>query len=269
MALKIKTIDNDREFDWSRASSDYSVYRTGYPPALFDCLASLGIGLPRQKILDLGTGTGVLARAFAKRGAVVTGVDSSANQIAQARKLAEQESIHISFHVRRAEEIDFEESSFDVVTAGQAWIYFDSARVVPTVLRVLVHEGFLALTHVQWLPGKDEIARQTEALVLKYNPDWTGAGYKGNISPMLKSLKDDFDLKTFHVMNEAIGFTRESWRGRIRACRGIGATLSQDEIARFDDEHQQLLDTIAPKNFTVLHQIAVQIFARKGIVTDA
>ncbi|MGH7926667.1 MAG: hypothetical protein ACREQV_02610 [Candidatus Binatia bacterium] len=44
--------------------------------------------------------------------------------------------------------------------------------------------------------------------------------------------------------------------------------MSQDEIARFDDEHQKLLEAIAPEKFTVLHQIAVQIFVRKGVVTD-
>jgi 2-polyprenyl-3-methyl-5-hydroxy-6-metoxy-1,4-benzoquinol methylase len=53
-------------------------------------LAALGIGQPGQRILDLGTGTGVLARAFAKRGAVVTGVDIAANQIAAAAALAAQ-----------------------------------------------------------------------------------------------------------------------------------------------------------------------------------
>ena len=266
--LKSKNIDNEREFDWGKTSADYSIYRTGYPDALFDVLSALGVGLAGQRILDLGTGTGALARAFAKRGAKVTGVDISASQIAEAKKLAAQEHLDISFHVGRAEDFDFENSSFDVVSAGQAWVYFDAAPLIPKVLHVLVNDGCLALTHVSWLPRKDEIAAKTEELVLKYNPDWTGGGYKGDIRPILKSVKDDFDLKTFHVMNEPIGFTRESWRGRIRACRGIGATLKPEEIARFDEEHEQLLERIAPEKFTVLHQLAVHIYVRKGNVID-
>jgi hypothetical protein len=84
----------------------------------------------------------------------------------------------------------------------------------------------------------------------------------------LGSLKDAFDLKTFHIMNEPIEFTRESWRGRIRACRGIGATLSPDDIERFDNEHNRLLEAIAPEKFTIPHQMAVHIFVRKGILSD-
>ncbi|MGH7926666.1 MAG: class I SAM-dependent methyltransferase [Candidatus Binatia bacterium] len=200
--MRSKRIDNDRQFDWSKTSRDYSVYRTEYPTILFEVLTALGIGLPQQRILDLATGTGALARAFARRQAKVTGVDISASQIVEARKLAEQEGLDVGFFVRAAEEIDFEDSCFDAVTAGQAWIYFDAARLIPKILRVLVQNGLLVLTHVQWLPGRDEIANKTEALVLKYNPDWTGAGYRRNIRPMLKSLAQDFDLKTFHVMNE-------------------------------------------------------------------
>jgi ubiquinone/menaquinone biosynthesis C-methylase UbiE len=267
--LRSNKIDNDREFDWSRSSSDYSVYRTEYPTSLFEALTALGIGLPQQRILDLATGTGALAREFARRRAKVTAIDISESQISAARTLAEQEGLDLAFYVRAAEEIDFEDSCFDAVTAGQAWIYFDAARLIPKILRVLVQNGLLVLTHVQWLPRRDEIANKTEALVLKYNPDWTGAGYKGNIRPMLKSFADDFDLKTFHLMNEPIEFTHESWRGRIRACRGIGATLPQDEIARFDEEHQKLLEVIAAERFTVLHQISVHVFVRKGLLIDS
>jgi ubiquinone/menaquinone biosynthesis C-methylase UbiE len=268
VALKLKKIDNEQEFDWGKTSTDYSIYRTGYPDALFDFLSAAGVGRSGQRILDLGTGTGALARAFAARGAKVTGVDISASQIAEAKRLAEEEGLDTRFFVGRAEDINFDNSSFDVVTAGQAWIYFDSTLVIPRVLKALVNDGCLALTHVQWLPGRDEIAAKTEKLVLKYNPDWTGGGYKGDIRPVMKSLADDFDLRTFHVMNEPIRFTRESWRGRIRACRGIGASLSSEEVAQFDEEHRKLLERIASQKFTIFHQLAVHVYVCKGNAID-
>jgi hypothetical protein len=164
--------------------------------------------------------------------------------------------------------MNFDRSSFEVVTAAQAWIYFDTAVVIPKILRVLNHDGRLVLTHVQWLPQRDEIARETERLILRYNPDWTGAGYKGDIRPMLNSVKGDFDLQTFHVMNELIKFTRESWRGRIRACRAIGASLDTTDVAHFDQDHAKLLEQIAPEKFGILHQLAIQIFVRKGVMVD-
>jgi hypothetical protein len=36
-------------------------------------------------------------------------------------------------------------------------------------------------------------------------------------------------LTGFFVYDEAIPFTRETWRGRMRACRGVGAGLAPDE----------------------------------------
>lgn len=61
-------IDGGRLIDWGRTSADYAEHRPGPPARLFDMLAALGIGTPGQRVLDLGTGTG-LARA-SSRGAV-------------------------------------------------------------------------------------------------------------------------------------------------------------------------------------------------------
>lgn len=60
--------------------------------------------------------------------------------------------------------------------------------------------------------------------------------------------------------DEPIAFTRESWRGRIRACRGIGATLSDEQVARFDADHRQLLERTTSKSFTILHRIDCHVF---------
>ena len=55
-------IDEGHAFDWGKTSPDYAVYRPGYPASFYTVLQALGIGTPGQDILDLGTGTGVLAR---------------------------------------------------------------------------------------------------------------------------------------------------------------------------------------------------------------
>jgi len=61
--------DPGRAIDWGRTSTDYATHRPGPPASLFERLASFGVGLAGQRILDLGTGTGVMARGFARRGA--------------------------------------------------------------------------------------------------------------------------------------------------------------------------------------------------------
>ena len=57
------------------------------------------------------------------------------------------------------------------------------------------------------------------------------------------------------VFDEAVPFTRESWRGRFRACRGVGATLSDEAVERFDREHDAQLRATTEEHFSVLHRI--------------
>ena len=73
--MKLTKIDNAREFEWSKTTDDYSTYRTEYPQSLFNILTASGVGLPGQRILDLGTGTGALAIGLARQGAEVTGLE--------------------------------------------------------------------------------------------------------------------------------------------------------------------------------------------------
>lgn len=263
--MKRPDIDDDREFDWGRTSSDYAAYRPGYPESFHDLLGVLGVGRNGQSILDLGTGTGVLARALAARGASVTGVDASSSQIAAARELAERNGLeNVAFRVCPAESIDAPESAFDAVTAAQSWMYFDSTILIPRLLRTLKADGRLVLTNLLWLPHEDEIAKQSEALVLRHNPQWSSGGYQGGRPHCLDWAEDDFDLQSSHTIRGPLPFTRDTWCGRIRACRGIGASLTKHQVHSFDTEHRKLLETIAPENFGVLHEMTIQAFVRKG-----
>ncbi len=260
-------IDNGRDANWGRTSNDYSLYRPGYPDSFYDKIALSGVGLKGQRILDLGTGTGILARNFAKRGCIVTGVDISENQISAAKKLAKEEGLAINFFVSAAESTNLPDNAFDVITASSCWLYFDKSIVILEVKRLLDPHGFLMTCSIVWLPFEDRIAQKTEELILRYNPHWTGAGFKPEIQIQPEWSLNDFLLSSFHMYRIPMEFTHESWRGRIRACRGVGASLSQKEIEEFDNEHAKLLKKIADKSFNILHLIWFHVFQlrRTGI----
>jgi hypothetical protein len=117
----------------------------------------------------------------------------------------------------------------------------------------------LVLTHLNWLPLEDKIAQATEALVLRYNPNWKGAGYIKSEPLHYKNLKT-FGLLTFHRYKQYIHYTRDTWKGRIRACRGVGASLSPEKIIQFDREHDKMLAAMAAEKFSILHEIMLHIF---------
>jgi SAM-dependent methyltransferase len=253
-------VDIGRSIDWGRTSSDYARYRPGPPPSFFARLAAFGVGLPGQRILDLGTGTGVLARRFAQQGAAVAGIDVSAGQIATARDLAAQQGLTIDFRIAGAEATPFADGAFDCLTANQCWLYFDKSRAIPEALRLMAPRGVLVTSHFSWLPRLDPVAKASEALILKYNPQWSAADWSGEIPSRVEPVVPGLAQHALFWYDEAVAFTRETWRGRIRANRGIGAALSDDEVAAFDAEHDALLRRIVADSFTIRHRIDARIF---------
>ena len=136
--------------------------------------------------------------------------------------------------------------------------------MIPLVKMWLKPGGKLVLTYLSWLPRKDPIAQASEQLILRYNPHWSDADFPGSRTIQHAWSRQDFRLVTYHAYEEGIPFTRESWRGRIRACRAIGAALPADEVERFDQEHDALLRQIAPDTFTILHQVWLYAYTLLG-----
>lgn len=60
-----------------------------------------------------------------------------------------------------------------------------------------------------------------------------------------------------------VHFTRKSWNGRMKVCRGIGASLAEEEIAAWEQEHIKLLSEIAPAEFNILHYGAIVELKKK------
>ena len=265
MKISQENIDGGKPFDWGRTSADYARFRDIYPPAFYDRITGRGLCTQGQRVLDLGTGTGVIPRALYHCGAEWTAIDLSAAQIEQAKLLAAQEGMKIDFRVSAAEALDFPPDSFDVVTACQCFWYFDHSVTVPRIAQLLRPHGKLVLLYMAWLPFEDPVAAQSEALVLKYNPGWSGAGETRKpiwIPPVADRYFRRVDHEEYAL---PVRFTRESWHGRMKACRGIGASLSEHEIAAWEQEHRALLGRIAPEAFDVLHYAAIAVLEKRDV----
>ena len=68
-------------------------------------------GIAAASVLDVGTGSGVFARAFADEGLRVAGIDLSPRMLTYAR----QQAPHIPFILARMEELPFRANAFDLV----------------------------------------------------------------------------------------------------------------------------------------------------------
>ena len=72
-----------------------------------------------------------------------------------------------------------------------------------------------------------------------------------------------FDLADREEYDVKVPFTRESWHGRMKACRGVGASLSGGELSKWESEHMKMLTEKAPEEFEVLHHAALAVLSKK------
>lgn len=63
----------------------------------------------------------------------------------------------------------------------------------------------------------------------------------------------EYPENTFDVQ---VPFTRESWQGRMKACRGVGASMNLETIVKWEEEHTQMMLKEAPEAFNILHYVS-------------
>jgi SAM-dependent methyltransferase len=243
--------------DFGKVANDYATHRAGFPDSFYERLAARGIAEPGARVVDLGTGTGTLARGFASRGCRAIGIDVSGPLLEQARALAARDGVEVDFREARAEDTGLPAAFAELVIAGQCWHWFDRARAAREALRVLAPGGWLAIAHFDWIPLPGNVADATEALIRAHNPAWPHHGGIGIHGHWLRdlALAGMRGLETFSY-DVDVPYTHESWRGRIRASAGVAVSLPPEAVAKFDREHAALLAERFPgPDLPVLHRV--------------
>lgn len=109
------------------------------------------VGLAGKRVADVGCGGGLLSEAMAGRGAVVTGLDLSAEALAVARLHLHESGVQgVSYRECSAGELaDDEPGSFDVVTCMELLEHVpDPAALLGDCARLLVPGGSLVVSTI-------------------------------------------------------------------------------------------------------------------------
>jgi SAM-dependent methyltransferase len=228
--------------DFGRTADDYARHRAGFPVELAERLSELGIVWPGARAVDLGTGTGSLARLLARSGCEVTGVDIAAPVLEQARRLDAEAGVQVAYLHARAERTGLPAGSFDLACAGQCWHWFDR-RAAAAELRRLLRPGASALiAHFDWLPISGNVVEATEEVILRHSPQWQFARGTGIYPRWLTDLREAgfTDVETFSFDLD-VAYTHESWVGRLRASAPVAGSLPPDAVEAFCVEMLALL----------------------------
>ena len=256
------------KIDFAKTAKDYAKHRVGFPSSFFDRLEKEGWLKPECAALDLGTGTGLVAREMAARGAHVVGLDQAGSLLREAQRLDETAGVSVEYIEAPAEVMGLANQSFDLILAGQCWHRFDRPKVLQQVQSLLRPGGVLVIAHFDWLPVPGGMVEATEELILRYSPQWDLGGGTGLYPIWLPELAahglgairtESFDLD--------MPYRPEDWRGRIRASAGVAASLSPEKVDAFDRDLTEILTSRFPESpLMVPHRVwwvAASMGARK------
>lgn len=118
-------------------------YRPSYPPEVFDILARLITTSPRN-VLDIGTGSGDIARHLITRVDHIDAVDFSHNMLERGKQLPNGDHPHLHWIYGKVEEVQLT-PPYALITAGSSIHWMDWEKAFPLFQSLLVPSGYLAL----------------------------------------------------------------------------------------------------------------------------
>ncbi|WP_421724022.1 methyltransferase domain-containing protein [Bauldia sp.] len=149
---------------------------------------------PGNKLLDVGCGFGLetlrLAR-LVEPGGTVTGIDKSADFVAEAVRRAASENLSVSFEVGEAEQLPYPDATFDHVRAERLLIYLkDYAKAVGEMKRATKAGGRIAIIEPDFSTNTINLAdRPVVRKALAHEADT--AVVEGFLpGPLLETLRD-------------------------------------------------------------------------------
>lgn len=134
-------------------------YRPPYPIELFEILASLITDKPRT-VLDIGCGTGDIARNLVERVGRVDAVDFSENMLRRGKQLPNGQHLNVRWINGPIEHVELH-PPYALITAGESihWMAWDI--VMPRLQMMLTPNGYLAIVgrNAQPLPWYEEVSK--------------------------------------------------------------------------------------------------------------
>jgi SAM-dependent methyltransferase len=237
--------ENGTAFQDSSVVNAYAA-RPPYPDAAFDILASLLVDGP-NKMLDVGCGTGFVARRMVGRVARIDAVDISRKMIDQGRTLPNGDAASLRWIIGSAESAPLD-PPYALITAGDSLHWMEWAVALPRFATLLAPGGYLAILGVGQLPTSwdDELL----PLIRQFS---TIQNYHSlNLVAELES-RGLFQVSGRQT-TAPVPFTQpldtyiESFHGRASFSR---ERMNTHDSEAFDDRVRTLVSRYSPRNVTL------------------
>jgi len=213
------------QVDFGNVAKLYALYRNDLPGELLKTLKLRGVKLTGKKVVDLGAGTGVLSRALYKEGAEVIGIEPSKELIEEALKIDQSEGFHITYENTYSEDTFLPKQTFDYVMVLRAWHWFDSAKTLQEINRIIKENGKLIIMD-SGFTAESDIVKDTLSLIRQYMPnqELKRSGSKSKSKQLINSFpvewfkeweENKFDLQETYKFYYHVVFSNKEWCGRV------------------------------------------------------
>ncbi|HZS04687.1 MAG TPA: class I SAM-dependent methyltransferase [Blastocatellia bacterium] len=188
----------DSTHRFSSRVDNYIKYRPTYPPAIIETLREECGLKPASVIADIGSGTGILTELFLRNGNPVFGVEPNPEMREAGERLLSGYSNFVSV-TGTAEATTLPDHSVDLVTAGQAFHWFDRAKARVEFARILKPDGWVALVWNERLVSVTPFLADYEEWLMRYATDYAQVDHRQIDESMLAEFfgSRSFRLKTF------------------------------------------------------------------------
>lgn len=193
-------------------ASAYGKHRPDYPQACLDFIVSVNALKPGDVVADVGAGTGIFSKQLLENGLRVIAVEPNADMRAQAEKtLGTYPGAAVL--AGSAEETGIPAGTIKLVTAAQAFHWFNAAKFKTECKRILAPGGKVALL---WNSRdlENPLVQETAAICNRLCPNFNG--FSGGIEERPEVLHQFFDKGIFEyqAFENPVMYDREGLIGR-------------------------------------------------------
>ncbi len=224
-----------REFD--HCAADYARYRPPYPTDVFDELDRMAAHRVPRRVADVGAGTGIFARLLARSGWRVVAIEPS---LAMLAHVGGDDKLNIVRVCATAEATGLCDASVGLVTAAQAFHWFNPPYALAEIARILAPGGSLALIWNNRDATRSAFVESYETLIARYNPayerEYRTQDWAGKIA-----VSGAFEPAEHHVFAHDWVMMAEDFVGFSRSVSYIRNVLSREDMPRFEGDLRGLL----------------------------
>lgn len=210
----------------------YDKYRARPPQEICDLPFKILQGSKIKKVLDLGCGTGKSTEPLVRSGIKIVGCDHDSRMLKIAKKNALKKKLPISYKKCKAENLHFQENSFDLVIIGNAFHWFANKLALKSIKRILKSGGLL---FIYWTEIDKEDARLRMKIFGHFNSQYKNSSVLIADKKCEKLLKENSFYKIKHLKRRYT-FARdlEMAIGRLKTI-GSYFNLSKKQKLEFDN----------------------------------